>query len=478
MQAMQFNPDEFIPDQKALHVLTEHDARRLTIMPLSLSSCGSQLRVATSEPTNVLLRDEVRRLVPQSIAINYVSLNSVDINQALNKSYGINLSLDAILVELSDGDTDNPRVPNSPIIRLVDAIIQDAVVQRASDIHLSPGPQHVRVRYRIDGVLVDSACIDKMYWPAMLVHLKVQSEMDIAETRLPQDGQVSRLVCGVQTDFRVASFPLNTGENIVMRVLEHRRSHLRINEICTDSVQRKIMRNLISNPSGLVIVCGPTGSGKTTTLYSLMQSMDSSALNIMTLEDPIEFALRNIQQSRVRSDTAFGYAQGIRGLLRQDPDVLLVGEIRDSESCAMACRAAMTGHLVLTSVHADNSVGALSRLIELGASQRQLANVVRGVVAQRLLRLRCTACADKQTTTAASHACTACRGTRYHGRVAIFECLLMTDTLSTKLISGASESCLAEQAVADGTVLLQQSAQALVTYGKTTHDELVRVLGN
>ena len=475
---MQFNLDEFIPDQKALQVLNEHDARRLTIIPLSLSSCGLQLRVATSEPSNVLLRDDVRRLVPQHIAINYVTLNSVDINQVLNKSYGINLSLDAILAELSDENLDNPRDPNSPIIRLVDAIIQDAVVQRASDIHLSPGSQHVRVRYRIDGVLMDSACIDKIYWPAMLVHLKVQSGMDIAETRLPQDGQVSRLVCGVQTDFRVASFPVNTGENIVMRVLEHRRSYLRIDEICTNASQQQIMHKLISHPSGLVIVCGPTGSGKTTTLYSLIQSMDSSALNIMTLEDPIEFPLQHIQQSRVRSDTSFSYALGIRGLLRQDPDVLLVGEIRDSESCAMACRAAMTGHLVLTSVHADNAVSALSRLIELGASQRQLANVVSGVIAQRLLRTKCAACADTETTQADNKACTACNGTGYHGRVAIFECLLMTDALSEKLISGASESCLVEQASADGTVRLQQSAQALVATGKTNHDELVRVLGN
>jgi len=198
MQSMQFNPDEFIPDQNALAVLTEQDARRLTVLPLSLSSCGTQLEIAISEPA---------------------------------KSYGINLSLDAILKELSDGNSETPSEINSPIVRLVDAIIQDAVVQRASDIHLSPKTQHVRVRYRVDGVLFESTCIDKVYWPAILVHLKVQSGMDIAETRQPQDGQVSRLVCGIRTDFRVASFPVNTGENVVMRVLEHRRSHLQIHEI-------------------------------------------------------------------------------------------------------------------------------------------------------------------------------------------------------------------------------------------------------
>jgi len=467
--------DDFVPDSKALALLSARTARRFSVLPISFDRQNNHLLLAMGDPTNVLVRDSVRREIDVNISIEYHRANIKQINQVLDKCFGACNSLQVVLRDLEeqiDRTSEQQGPEQSPIIRLVDAILQDAITRRASDIHLTPEPSHVQIRYRIDGVLQTVCCLHISYWSAILVRIKVLSDIDIAETRLAQDGHISHVIHGQNIDFRVASFPLHGGENLVLRVLDRHRGLLTLDALCAERKIKSTLTQMVHKPSGLLVVCGPTGSGKTTTLYALLHTLDASALNIMTLEDPIEYPVMNIQQTRVHGGAAFGFAEGVRGVLRQDPDVILVGEVRDPDSCAMGCRAAMTGHLVLTSTHADNCLGAIARLLELRTDRAMVANVLSGIVAQRLIRKLCTHCVGKNSD------CGMCGGAGYSGRIAIFECLVVTDRFSSLLNSDASFAALHQQAVLDGMVPLTQVAKAYLQQGLTTAEELRRVFGD
>jgi len=466
--------DDFVPDTIALGKLTEHTVRRFSVLPVSFSAQKSHLLVATDDPTNVLMRDSVRRELDSTISIEYRRANIKQIKQILDKCFGSFYSLPTVLKNLEQQSIkadDQFRSEQSPIIRVVDAILKDAITRRASDIHLSPEASYVQVRYRIDGVLQVVCCLHISYWSALLVRIKVLSDIDIAETRLAQDGHISQTIHGQKIDFRVASFPLHAGENLVLRVLDRQRGLLSLEALCTESAMEKKLKKMVSEPSGLLLVCGPTGSGKTTTLYALLRTLDASALNIMTLEDPVEYPMAHIQQTRVHGGASFGFAQGVRGVLRQDPDVILVGEVRDSESCAMSCRAAMTGHLVLTSTHADDCMGAIARLKELRADRSTIASVLSGVVAQRLIRKLCTHCLLNGSE------CGMCNGTGYSGRIAVFECLTVTEAFLSLLNSEAPLAALHQQAMLDGMVPLIEAAKVYLRHGMTNEKELRRVFG-
>jgi len=469
------NAEYFVPDNHALSLLTQSAARQYTVLPISFDRKKNHLLLAMGDPTNVLVRDSVRREIDSSIRVEYQRADIKQIKQILDKCYGSRYSLQLVLRELDesvDGTKAQQSAEQSPVIQLVDAILQDAITRRASDIHLSPESSYVQIRYRIDGVLRVVCCLHISYWPAILVRIKVLSDIDIAETRLAQDGHIARTIHGQNVDFRVASFPLQAGENLVLRVLDRQCGLMTLAALCTEQQMEKSLTKMVREPSGLLLVCGPTGSGKTTTLYALLRSLDETALNIMTLEDPIEYPMVNIQQTRVHGGAAFGFADGVRGVLRQDPDVILVGEIRDPDSCAMSCRAAMTGHLVLTSTHADNCMGAIARLIELRTARATMASVLSGLVAQRLIRKLCRHCMQKDSD------CGMCGGTGFSGRIAIFECLLVTEAFSTLLTSDASMDELHKQAVHDGMVPMIQVAKSYLRQGITTADELQRVFGD
>ncbi|MCL4154836.1 UNVERIFIED_CONTAM: hypothetical protein GTU68_012079 [Idotea baltica] len=471
--AIDVNRDEFVPDSVAIELISESVARQHCVLPVVYDSAKRSLLVAIADPNNVTIRDALRQELDQLISIEYRRASVADIKQTLDTCYGRSYSLEQVLTELHsqhDVGVGGDRHGPATIIRLVDALLQDALVKRASDIHLSPEVTHVQIRYRIDGVLQIACCLHVRYWPAMLVRIKVLSEMDIAETRLPQDGHLTRHIHGTPVDFRVASFPVRSGENLVLRVLDKQRGLLSLQALCNDQDERKL-KALASKPHGLVLVCGPTGSGKTTTLYAMLQSLDAMALNIMTLEDPVEYPMLNIRQTRVQGGASFDFAQGVRGVLRQDPDVLLVGEVRDVDSCAMTCRAALTGHLVFTSTHANDSISAIARLLELGAQRATIASVLSGVVSQRLIRKLCTGC------TQGSVACVICNGTGFNGRLALFECLMPTPDFIAQLVSGADFPKLHEQAINDGMVTMLEQAQRYVRNGQTTESELQRVFG-
>ncbi len=473
------NSDEFVPNPVAIELVSEALARQHCLLPVVFDHAQQHLVVAVTDANNVTTRDALRRELAPTISVEYRQASLADIKQTLDKCYGRNHSLQQVLTELHVASSgahlhDNVNSKNTTAqattVLLVDAILQDALIKRASDIHLSPEYTYVQVRYRVDGVLQPSCCLHIRYWPAILVRIKVLSEMDIAETRLAQDGHLSRNIHGRSIDFRVASFPVRTGENLVLRVLDKQRALLRLSALCQtrDENKLKIMAN---QPSGLVLVCGPTGSGKTTTLYAMLQSLDAVALNIMTLEDPVEYPIPGIRQTHVHGGAAFGFAEGVRGILRQDPDVLLVGEVRDVDSCAMACRAAMTGHRVFSSTHADDCISAIARLLELGVSRATIASVLAGIVSQRLVRKRCTACAQYDDV------CVACSGTGFHGRIALFECLTPTPAFLSMLVDGATFSELQTQAISDGMLSLLEQAQQCLNLGQTNKAELQRVFG-
>lgn len=465
---------DFVPDENALALVDEQLARRHCALPLSFTKESKLLIVALDDISNVVARDVVRRGVDKTVMLEFRQSSTSDIKQILDKCYGQSHSLATVLSEIDQQPAayvaQNDQL-NAPVIRLIDTLLHDATLRRASDVHLSPEASHMLVRFRIDGVLRNILCLHIRYWPAMLVRIKVLSNLDIAETRQAQDGHLTRFINGTHIDFRVSSFPLSSGENLVLRVLDRRSGLLGLDAICRNRRTEKALQAMIARPSGLVLVCGPTGSGKTTTLYALLRSLDADSLNIMTLEDPVEYPIPSIRQTRINGNSAIGFAEGVRGVLRQDPDVILVGEVRDADSCSMSCRAAMTGHLVLTSTHASSCINAIGRLLELGVTRSVLASVLSGIVSQRLIRKTCAQCegADGQ--------CRACFGSGYTGRIALFECLSVSDMFSDHLHSGASLAELRQYAVDEGLVPLIQQAQGLVKEKQTTRQEIIRIFG-
>lgn len=472
--SLALSAETFVPDLHALQLLTEDTARRYNVLPVAFNTEKNILELAMDDTSNIVVCDRLRREIPDPVKLIFRRSAATEIKRTLDKCYGACHSLAGILDELEQAAIAKPssnEINLTPVVRLVDAILQDAVISRASDIHLSPQSLFVSVRYRIDGVLNTACCIHICYWSAMLVRIKVLSEIDIAETRLPQDGHVVRTIHGQRIDFRVASFPVRGGENLVLRVLDRRRGVISLATVCFDHAVRNKLALMVKQPGGLLLVCGPTGSGKTTTLYAWLQSLDAAVLNIMTLEDPIEYPIAGIRQTRVQGNSAISYADGVKAVLRQDPDVIMIGEVRDKSSCVMACRAAMTGHLVLTSTHANDCIGAIQRLIELGATRAVLANVLIGVVSQRLIRKTCPHCHGQ------SESCGSCNRIGYIGRIPLFECLNVSAEFSKLLYDDAAREVLLAQANKDGTSFLADEAAKQVSVGNTTEKEVERVLG-
>lgn len=462
-RGIDLDTDGFVPDERAVACLDVEAARRLRVVPVGLDRDGATLVLASEEVPDLPRRDAVRRVLPAGLLVDWRVASPSGIARALDRCYGFALALDEVLAACGDGDG---------IARLIDAFLADAVARGASDIHLSPEERFVRVRYRLDGVLVEVRCLPRRHLDAMTVRLKVLGGADIAETRRPQDGRFSRRVQGRRVDFRLSCFPLALGENLVLRVLERRRAPPSLDALAQPPGTLASLREMVHRPDGLVVVCGPTGAGKTTTLYALLGERDLSALNVMSLEDPIEHPTLGVRQAAIDAARGLDYAGGVRALLRQDPDVLLIGEVRDAQSCAMALRAALTGHQVLTTVHASDAVSAIGRLRELGAAPGVLAEVLAGVVAQRLLRTRCIGCDGR-----GDPGCRRCDGRALQGRRAVLETLLPDTRFTARLAGGADGEELARAARAGGHVTLRERAAALVDSGVTTADELVRVLG-
>ena len=376
--------------------------------------------------------------------------------------------------------------------KLADDLLHLALAQGASDMHIEPDGQGVRVRIRVDGLLQQLCVLQRAQQSTLLTQLKVWRGMDIAEKRVPQDGRMLLKYVDSEVDLRLSSLPTVNGEKLAIRFLQRQDNLLSLEQLQFNDSNLQRYRQLFHQPNGLVLLTGPTGSGKTTTLYATLQELDAAANNIITLEDPVEYNLAGINQVAVNRRSGLTFAAGLRSVVRQDPDVIMLGEIRDEETAAMAVHAALTGHLVLSTLHTNDAIGAVYRLLDMGIADYLLAAALRGVLAQRLLRLPCRYCGERRFATAAelqylgrrpdeklevvqAHGCEHCHGTGYRGRLALHELVTVDKRMQQLLVNGADEAKLLQEARRQGWRSLYADAVAKVLQGATTVEELWRV---
>ncbi len=469
--------------------------------PGSSRDAGSRtLTVATAESLDVLAVDRLHARIDRDIRIRTVLASAPQVLDRIDQFYGYELSVDGILREIETGQVDYRSLPatagdyQQPVVRLVAALLSDAIKRGASDIHFEPEAAFLRIRYRIDGVLEQVRSLHKSHWPAIAVRLKVMSGMDIAESRIPQDGRVSLTLNAREIDFRVATQPTIHGENIVLRVLDREKAVVSLEQmrLAPDALAR--IEHLLRRPEGILIVTGPTGSGKTTTLYSLLSRLNRESVNIMTLEDPVEYPMPMMRQTSVSEAVQVDFAAGIRSIMRQDPDIILVGEVRDRDTAEMAFRAAMTGHQVFTTLHTNSALGTFPRLLDIGIPADIVAGNLIGIIAQRLLRTLCAFCRepymaereeeatlslplDSNTTLHRPVGCERCGFRGYKGRTAIMEILCMDGDLDELVARRAPPSELREAACRKGFRSLAQDAVSRVVDGSTSLAEAARAVG-
>ncbi len=490
-----------VVDSEAIKLIPKDLARRFHILPLTYESNRNRLTLAMADTFNVVALDQITALLGGDTDIVPLMAGEAEIEKAIDQFYGFELSVDGILQEIETGEIDYESLEadseeySQPVVRLVNALLSDAVKRGASDIHFEPEEGFLRFRYRIDGVLRQVRSLHKNYWSAIAVRLKVMSGMDIAETRAPQDGRIGLSLSGRAIDFRVSTIPTVHGENIVLRVLDRQKGIVPIDEIGLERDVLDLLKLMVARPEGLLLVTGPTGSGKTTTLYSVLNHLNTESVNIMTLEDPVEYPMGMIRQTSVNEAVRLDFASGIRSMLRQDPDIILVGEIRDEDTAAMAFRAAMTGHQVFSTLHANSALGAIPRLIDMGVRAEIMAGNIIGILAQRLVRRLKAGCMEAYEPTGIErrilglaeqaageqifrvgeeHQHAEHQG--YSGRLALMELLKFNREMDELIARSATARELTDCARRSGFKTLAEVAIARVLEGVTTIDEVSRVV--
>ncbi|HEY6863413.1 MAG TPA: ATPase, T2SS/T4P/T4SS family [Burkholderiales bacterium] len=490
---------QIVVDSVALKLVPRDFARRHHIFPVALDRETRKLIIALADTNNIVALDQVRAHLRGEFELETRLAGETEIARAIEQYYGHDFSIDGILHEIETGEIDYQSLQASgdaysqPVVRLISALLADAVERAASDIHFEPEQNFLRIRYRIDGVLRQIRSLHKTYWPAMAVRIKVMSKMNIAETRAPQDGRISLTLTGRAVDFRVSSQATTHGENIVLRILDRQKGIVPLDGLGLAQEQLALLKKMIARPEGLILVTGPTGSGKTTTLYSVLNHINTDGLNIMTLEDPVEYPMTLIRQTSINEAAKMDFGNGIRSLMRQDPDVILVGEIRDEDTATMAFRASMTGHQVYSTLHTNSAVGAVPRLLDIGIVPDILAGNIIGIVAQRLVRRLCKHCKQPHEPTPAERAllgsdgerspklyravgCDQCDYQGYKGRMAIMEILKMDAELDELVAHRATGRELQKTAVAKGFRTLADDGVRRVLDGSTSLEELIRVV--
>jgi general secretion pathway protein E/type IV pilus assembly protein PilB len=489
-----------IIDADALSLIPRELAKRHLFLALSYSPREQRLTIAIADPNDIVALDKLRTLIHPDLQIETLIAGESEIARAIDQYYGHELSIDGILHEIETGEIDYRSLSASldeysqPVVRLVDALLTDAVKHDASDVHFEPEANFLRIRYRIDGILRQIRALHKTYWAAMAVRIKVISGMNIAETRAPQDGRISINISGRPVDFRVASQPTIHGENIVLRILDRQKGIVPLDRLGLDDHQMALMKLMVARPEGIILVTGPTGSGKTTTLYSVLNHINEEGVNIMTLEDPVEYPMAMIRQTSVAESAKLDFANGIRSMMRQDPDIILVGEIRDADTAEMAFRAAMTGHQVYSTLHTNSALGAIPRLLDIGVLPDILAGNIIGIIAQRLLRRLCTHCRKPYPAEAhecklmgvvggqpapilyRSAGCDHCEYQGYRGRIAIMEMLRLDHDLDDLIARRATQREIRRLAHEKGFRPLSEDGLRRVLDGSTSIEEVGRVI--
>ncbi len=495
-----------IANAAALALIPKPVAIKYTLFPISFDANAGHLVIVAANPDDILARDAIspflvqasmlagRRIIPA-----WRIAPSAEVLAAIDKFYDHELSIEGILFELESGELDINALMQAgvsyshPIVRLTDAILSDAVSRSSSDIHFEPEEQFLRVRYRIDGVLRPVRSLSKTHWMAILVRLKVLSGMNIAETRAPQDGRVSLSLFGRQIDFRAASHPTIHGENFVLRILDRKMGIVSLDKLGMTETQLALLERMLERPEGILLVTGPTGSGKTTTLYSILSHLNNDAVNIMTLEDPVEYPMPLTRQTSIAETVKLDFSNGIRSLMRQDPDIILVGEIRDHDTAEMALRAAMTGHQVFSTLHTNSAIGSVSRLHDLGIVDDMFASNLIGIIAQRLVRRLCPLCKvgyapddterrimgidlNLEIMIYQPAGCADCEDQGYKGRLAIMELLRFDRGIVELVTRRAGLKELTDYALAHQFVPLAEDGIRRVREGLTSLQEVRRVV--
>jgi type IV pilus assembly protein PilB len=491
-------------DPALIAMIGEEEAERLRAIPMF--KVRDTLTVAMAEPQSLPAIDRLRQLT-KCRKIRPVLALEANIREYIKKYAGGNVDVDAFLTSLAEQDVEvieretvdegpatdlDKLVAGSPIVNLVNVALLTAVKDRGSDIHIEPDKRGTRIRYRKDGMLRDLMKPPPGMHAAVISRVKVIGRMDIAEKRLPQEGRVRIVAEGREIDLRVSSMPTLLGEKIVIRILDKQNLKVRLEDLGFEQGAMKRFQTVLKQPHGLVLVTGPTGSGKTTTLYSALDLLRSPEVNIVTVEDPVEYQLDGVNQIQVQEQIGLGFARALRSILRQDPDIIMVGEIRDEETARVAVQAALTGHGVLATLHTNDAVGAVARLLDMNVEPYLLSSALNGVVAQRLARTICTACHTKYYPTPEILAeaglgsmsgrpfqkgggCPQCHDSGFQGRLGVYEVVEITQPMRRMVHNRASSQMLRDQAERDGSMSLRQAGVQLALAGKTSLEEILRV---
>ncbi|QRN86066.1 Flp pilus assembly complex ATPase component TadA [Clostridia bacterium] len=482
-------------DKKASSLIPEKLAKKYTLIPIKVED--NVLTVVMNDPLNFYAVDDVKRATGLRVEVGISPIK--EINNAIERYYGSENAQKAFedlkkeygdldLLDLSSISAN--EVAEAPVVRLINSILQHAINSNASDIHIEPTAKEVRVRFRIDGKLQDVMNSAISAHSAIVTRIKIMGEMDIAEKRIPQDGRVETSLDDRTVDLRISILPTIYGEKVVIRILGGSAGALDRKFLGLSEENELLFDKITKSPNGIVLVSGPTGSGKTTTLYTLLKELNKPEVNVITVEDPVEYKLDGISQVQVNNKAGLTFASGLRSILRQDPDIIMIGEIRDAETAQIAIRASITGHIVLSTIHTNDAASSVIRLIDMGIESYLVSSSVVGVVAQRLVRKICPKCKTayrpshsemmllkmkEPTSIYKGEGCPACNFTGYKGRIGIHEVLVLTKEIRELINRGASTDQLQQMAIRQGTITLRQSCAELVLKGVTTVEEMIKV---
>lgn len=491
--------DDYFVDKKAVLTIPEGLAQKYNLIPISFN--GDKLNVAMSDPMNMFALDDVK--IASGYEVVPMIATSTEIKKAI-ETYYTSQKIEKAAIEASKdyeinskeieniGDGTENNIDNAPIVKLVDFIIKEAVRLQSSDIHIEPFEKYIRVRYRIDGELHEKQKIQIQSLQAIMTRIKIISNLNIAEKRLPQDGRMKVFVDGKNIDLRVSILPTIFGEKAVIRILKNDSKNISKEKLGMDKESMQKLESIIKSPYGIILVTGPTGSGKSTTLYSILSELNNEQRNIVTVEDPVEYMIDGINQVNVNVKAGLTFSSGLRAILRQDPDIIMIGEMRDSETAEIAVRAAITGHLVLSTIHTNGAASSIIRLFDMGIQPYLVANSLSGIIAQRLVKCICPNCreeyeakayekkilgieSNKKAILYRGKGCPKCNGTGYLGRTGVYEIMEITKEMREKIVENPDIDFIERQAIENGMNTIRKSCEKLVYEGKTTIDELVKI---